>query len=410
MKGLFLGAGSSYECGFPLVDELTLTMKIHVSVDKLRVYNENFKRFGPGWSEKTFQLIEELYNSGMNYENIIGYLESLMRYNIDRDSINEINHVRVFLLHAIGLILFETQIRNFKYSLDVLKAFRGIKNLLLPQKQLWIFSLNHDMLIEMLCNMLDIPIKTGFFDSESFEFGSGVARHIINFECLTEGHIKQNKLNWFRGDDFGVNLLKLHGALDIFAHNEGVDYLKIKFAEKDPTSGIQSLIRLNQINHQNIMNGEGIPNELIVLDKNNDLKLLRNSILSGAHKFLQDSHQVAPKELLSQFDLNIKYLNELICIGYGFGDNHVNDIIRTWLEFSGRKLLIVDPFGRIPVSLAHLTPRITVIKKKATEYFMSLADDVSDEERIIVDKRSNGRDMVRKNYLNQNIRESFVFA
>jgi len=59
----------------------------------------------------------------------------------------------------------------------------------------------------------------------------------------------------------------------------------------------------------------------------------------------------------------------LVCIGYGFGDIHINGIIRRWLEISGDKRLeIVDPYiNGIPSFILHLAPQITLTKANATD-------------------------------------------
>ena len=59
-----------------------------------------------------------------------------------------------------------------------------------------------------------------------------------------------------------------------------------------------------------------------------------------------------------------------MCIGYGFGDAHINDVLRGWLEFTPeRRLKIINPgIQEVPAFLIHLLPQIVLIKSSATDY------------------------------------------
>ena len=100
------------------------------------------------------------------------------------------------------------------------------------------------------------------------------------------------------------------------------------------------------------------------------MQFLRRSLLGGVFKFQRQHAQTVPEELLSYFVSTLNQLSTLICIGYGFGDTHVNQAIREWLERTAeRKLTIVDPMIRgVPDSLLHLSPQITLEAMKATDY------------------------------------------
>jgi hypothetical protein len=67
----------------------------------------------------------------------------------------------------------------------------------------------------------------------------------------------------------------------------------------------------------------------------------------------------------------LNYVQTLVCIGYGFGDAHINDIIRGWLEFGAdRSIEIVDPNAEdVPAQLLHLAPQVRLNRTTATEYF-----------------------------------------
>jgi len=60
-----------------------------------------------------------------------------------------------------------------------------------------------------------------------------------------------------------------------------------------------------------------------------------------------------------------------VCVGYGFGDVHVNQVLADWLSFSSeRKLEIVAPgISAIPSFLLHLAPQVKLASRTASDYF-----------------------------------------
>jgi hypothetical protein len=70
----------------------------------------------------------------------------------------------------------------------------------------------------------------------------------------------------------------------------------------------------------------------------------------------------------------IDYVPNLISIGYGFEDIHVNDVVRRWLEMTAdRRLEIVDPSrSLVPPDFRHLSPQIRLKRLKAGQYLSAL--------------------------------------
>jgi hypothetical protein len=89
--------------------------------------------------------------------------------------------------------------------------------------------------------------------------------------------------------------------------------------------------------------------------------------------------------MLKHFRQNLNFVSTLVCIGYGFGDLHINAVLREWLEFtSDRRLEIVSPGAQeIPPFLLHLAPQVVVTKSTATDYLDSQAGIVrSSREKL----------------------------
>ena len=395
MKALFLGAGFSYDCGFPLVAELTpiITLQATALLNKHPHLCNN---------QKVRQIIKDLFDTKMHYEAIIGYLEVLFNNEINLQYKKELHKAIGFLYQIIHYTLLEDyQIHHSDYCLNILNAFGGIKYLPTDNQPLWVFSLNHDIIIEMLANLLNINLKSGFFDAKQITFNSYKTKHILEFDELTRDHINNNQFNFFKHNESGINLLKLHGSLDIFAYGDDINYRKIKFKKNNPKSGTEILKLIAEVNFE-IVNKDklSILNEYVFFDEHQEIQFLRHSILSGAHKFTQKMHQIAPSEFLAQFALNLRDIKELICIGYGFGDNHINQTLKDWLSLNDNRLIIVNPYGEVPSFLTYLTPRISIIKKRATEYFMSLSEIHGDSSikliKPIIEIMNNSRGVAQK--------------
>jgi hypothetical protein len=116
-------------------------------------------------------------------------------------------------------------------------------------------------------------------------------------------------------------------------------------------------------------------NEITYADDEGEMQFLRRSLLAGAYKFDSRMSQVLPFRVLDSFRANINYVSSLICIGYGFGDMHINEVIRMWLEAGAdRELEIVGPGTKgVPSFLLHIAPQVVLKDMTATEYLDSRA-------------------------------------
>jgi hypothetical protein len=111
-------------------------------------------------------------------------------------------------------------------------------------------------------------------------------------------------------------------------------------------------------------------NEIAYADEAGEMQFLCRSLLAGAYKFDSRRSQVLPVSMLKHFRENLNFVTTLVCIGYGFGDFHINSILREWLEFiPERSLEIVNPSAKyVPAFLLHLLPQVTITPCNATDY------------------------------------------
>lgn len=402
MKALFVGAGATYDCGMPLAWELTAEIRRWLTPEKLISFNENWKSQGGGWhSDVVSFLVSLLENKNLHYENIIGALEVECSRERDQSKRQSYYAALGFVLQAVYGLLMERQVKNTHYALAALDDFSSIKDMAENNRPLWVFSLNHDCIIEMLALKCGIPLMSGFNEEVSIAMKTAKDSIIsFPFERLSRKSIEENKYRFFGHGEFGINLIKLHGSLDIFGQDDELNYLKISAVDNNPESLSAQIQLLNQIN-QDIAVRDGVvcTNENVYEDEDGEIQFLRKSLLSGAHKFTKKLSQIAPSEFLSLFRGNLNYADELICIGYSFGDKHIDDHIVDWLSFAAkRKLTIVNPGINVcPERMKHLSGQVECKPIGATDYFTQLSDKKSTVFKDMLRKaRSLARDKIKR--------------
>lgn len=377
--GLLLGAGASYELGMPLVGELTAEIRNWLTPDKLRELNEGWRlQFkGGGYSDE----ILEDFNSALaikalHYESVLGHLETQFR-RARGSSGQQYHHLYSWLVELVYHLLYYRQVNNRPLLERHLQFYEGIRVLADDSNPLWIFSLNHDVMIEAIAARFLIPLHTGFSPTTiTLPRRDSVGRKIgdIRAECLTQGDLEHGALHFPNPPQPGIYLLKIHGALDVFTFNDGRDLLKL-LPTMEGEDGVLDVLRVaNEELHYLLPGYPGgkvkATNEIAYADDQGEMQFLRRSLLAGAYKFDERRSQVLPRSVLKHFRANLNFVSALVCIGYSFSDLHVNLAIREWLEFSEqRRLEIVDPsISGTPDFLRHLWRQVTTSNVSATEY------------------------------------------
>lgn len=124
LTGLLLGAGSSYDIGMPLTQELTAELKDWLTPAKLRSLNDRWRAQGGGYSDRTIDdLAKVLVIDQMNYEHTMGYLEVQSARSGARAQ--EYHGLRAFLSEIVYVLLKERHVRNVDLitrTFDILMA------------------------------------------------------------------------------------------------------------------------------------------------------------------------------------------------------------------------------------------------------------------------------------------------
>ena len=377
LTGLFLGAGASYEAGMPLAWELTRELKNWLTPQKLRHFNSLWRVQGGGYPDHVIDdLISILTLSSLHYEAVLGYLETqFLRQHASRQ---EYHGLYSWLVQMVYHLLYYRQINNREFLNRHLSRYDGIRALASLEESLWIFSLNHNVMIETIAARLSIPIHTGFRGSIVTlprRDASGQKKGEIRAEVLTKAELDHGAMNFPNPLQPGIYLLKIHGALDVFTFNDGRDLLKLLPDGPGQNGFIDVLRAANEDLFYPLPGAPGgrahATNEIAYADHLGEMQFLRRSLLAGAFKFDARPQQVLPPSMLKHFRANLNFVSNLVCVGYSFGDFHINTVLREWLEFSAsRRIEIVDPSIRaVPAFLLHLSLQVALTNCGATDFF-----------------------------------------
>lgn len=362
MLNIFIGAGASVDFGMPLVNSFTETFRTNI----LKRLDTNLFNFyeNPAIKAKFQNQIER---NDINYEEIIKNLEIWMLSEAG-ENFQIVAGLVSQTIECVHILLQEIQIKSFHRMMEKFQECNGLLDLVNNHKLVNIFSLNHDVMMEELCNYYHINFKDGFRKNIRHNYNL-----ISKFKVATQHEFTEHKLDFFTPNDSGINLFKLHGALDFFAIEDKEKYLKVDSSSFGGCLASMVKIEQHSLNYcRRLKTNRGV-NELIVEDDTGEMQFLRRSLLSGGHKFKKRFDQIAPIGLFEEFKFRIEDSQELVIIGYGFGDEHVNDVIYNWLD-SGKelKVIICDPFrDNAPSFIEQFNSKIDIRKIGLIDFLKS---------------------------------------
>ncbi len=380
--GLLLGAGASFESGMPLVWDLSAEIRAWLTPAKLRELNQGWRAQGSGNPDDVIDALEaSLLDRSMHYENILGNLEVQFKRPQPAHVRQAYHGLYSWLVELVYQLLWYRHVQNGAFIARSLRYLEGIVGLAQQSAPLWIFSLNHDSIVECLAAHYSVRLDCGFSGTGTLPLrdlaGTKIGELPIN--TLAVDRLEKSGFDFRNLNEPGINLIKIHGALDVFTANDSRDLIKLA-PVVDGVGGV--LESLRAANAKLLYVVPGYPggkvkatNEITYADEIGEMQFLRRTILSGAYKFDRRSTQVLPPSILNQFRTCLLRVSHLICIGYGCGDVHINQILREWLEFSGdRKLELVGPGTKTCPSFAGHVPSQVVLKDEfATDYLEQYA-------------------------------------
>ncbi len=149
-------------------------------------------------------------------------LVCLKKRQLNDISNNQIIHgVIIQLIECIQILLLEEQSNTLKFLSEKIKDYYGINALINKENVFNVFSLNHDIVFEEILDYYRIPYKDGFYKCNSNY------SNVANFKVVTSDQLKAGDLDVFNEREKGINLIKLHGSLDVFAAEDKYLFLKV---------------------------------------------------------------------------------------------------------------------------------------------------------------------------------------
>lgn len=216
----------------------------------------------------------------------------------------------------------------------------------------WVFTTNYDLAVEWAAESIDLQVVNGFlgthsrrFSPQSFDLGfrNTQARGEARFGC------------------YNIYLAKLHGSLTWQEHAEQLVEIQAPLAWQHLQDFLEN-------------------------DERTDLGLM---VLPRAAKYLQ-TVGFTLGELFRRFsEFLSKPQTSLVIAGYGFGDEHINRLLRSALLNPTLQLVIYFPAfdgdvrsAALPSALRKLlslkNPRVTVVGGGAAAYLDQLARHLPD--------------------------------
>ena len=241
---------------------------------------------------------------------------------------------------------------------------------------IWIFSLNHDLILELLAHHSGIPIRDSFWPDKVLTIpyveANGHNMSPITANILSEEDLNGGRFRFFCANEAGINLIKIHGGLNIFAFRDGHDLCRLCPRDDEIDGSLRTLTVVNdEIGARFLKTGVHAINEIIYNDETGTVNFLQRTLLAGAHKFDEAYHQTLPHKMLDICRSYIGQVQKLYTIGYSFSDTHVDEVLRKWLETSAeRQMIIVNPkITGLPPYFAHLALQIDVQRLTASKFF-----------------------------------------
>ncbi len=376
LTALLLGAGASRELGMPLRDELNSEIVAWLKPTSLRNINSVWRARGFGHPDEVIDdLARVLESSDFDYESLLRQWEAQYIAGAGDARGPSYYGLYAWLAQVVSLALYRRQVSHRSVFQDGLPYFAGIVPLVRDNAPLWVFSVNHDVLVECLAAHFGIPVNCGF-SSRTITLpcrrspGTIVAE--LQANVLSEAELANAALPFFPPGAPGINLLKLHGALDVFAFGDSHDLLKLK----PEAQKFDSIIDALQIANEGLLDPGlspdplSVTNQIPFIDQNGERQVLRRTLLAGAARLTDPYPRLMQRRFLEYFRANLGQVDQLVAIGCSLDNAEVNDILQDWLASSAhRRLEIVIPrIEQVPPALQSLSSQITLTPSSTTTY------------------------------------------
>ena len=364
----------------PLRADINAEILSWLSPTSLRKLNTTWRHRGfghPDWVIEDFA--RTLDEATFDYEAVLKHLEA-QYLNDARPGFAQAYHaLYAWLAQVVYLLLYRRQVERRNSYREGLQYFEGIARLATSNRPLWIFTLNHDVLLECIAALFGIEVRCGFSPRTVLLpclNGAGVAVATLAADLLTDVELASGRLHFFASGQPGINLLKIHGALDVFTCGDGHDLIRLRPAE--PT--FDAIMDVLQIANEGLLDARlvsglvpdplAVTNQIPYIDRDGQPKVLGRTLLASAARLTDPYPQLLERRLLEYFRANLSTAHRLVSIGYSFGDSDINEVVQDWLAGAeARRLEIVVPGAtHVPGFLQPLAAQVELTPSSATTY------------------------------------------
>lgn len=347
LTALLLGAGASRELGMPLRSDINAELLAWLSPSALRRLNETWQSRGFAHPPEVIDDVARFLDEGQfDYELLLAHLEA--RYLDDaREGFAQAYHaLYAWLAQLVYQLLYRRQVERRNAYREGLQYFEGLSALARRNHPLWIFSLNHDVLIECIAALFGIELNCGFPQRTVSLPCRNAAGHVIarlNVQVLTDAEMAEGALPFWVPGRPGINLLKLHGALDTFSLDGGRDLIRIKPADDTFDAIIDALQIANEglldptLTASLIPDALAVSNQLPWVDDQGTLRLLGRTLRASAARLTDPFPQLMHRRRLEYFRGSLAQVGRLVAIGCSLADAEVNEIVLDWLAGDPRR-------------------------------------------------------------------------
>jgi len=368
----------------PLRADISAEILAWLSPASLRKLNATWRARGFGQPDEVIEDVARILDQpNFDYEALLGHLETCYLEDAREGFAGGYHAVYAWLAQVVYQLLYRRQVERRNIYREGLQYFEGIARLAQSNRPLWIFSLNHDVLIECIAALFGVEVNCGFSPSTVFlpcRGSDGQPVAALAAELLTDAELASGQLPFWKTGWPGINLLKLHGALDVFTYGDGRDLIRLK--PDEPT--FDAIIDVLQIANEGLLDTKlvsglvpdplAVTNQIPYIDNDGQPKVLGRTLLASAARLSDPYPQLMQRRLLEYFRASLTQVDRLVAVGYSMTDAEINDILFEWLEASvNRQLEIVAPgIARIPAFLEALAGRVELTPASATMYLERL--------------------------------------
>jgi hypothetical protein len=364
----------------PLRADINAQILSWLSPTSLRRLNATWRARGFGHADEVIEEIACFFGAqDFDYEAVLAHLEARYLDDAYKQYAESYHALYAYLAQVVSQMLYSRQVERRDSYREGLQYFEGIVPLARQNRPLWIFSLNHDVLVECIAALFGIEINCGFSHATvtlPCRNRAGEVIAALSAELLTENEMASGALPFCVPGWPGINLLKIYGGLDIFALGETRELIRAKPADETFDAIIDALQIVNEGLLDAALLASLVPDTLAVtnkipyVDASNQPRTLVRTLRASAARLTDPFPQLLQRRRLEYFRGGLAKVDRLVSIGYGLTDGEVNDIVREWLEAAtDRRLEIVLPGARqLPEFLLPLSAQVELTSASATTY------------------------------------------